>query len=72
MTHTAKGITDKDFALAKKIEEVVAVAAGQGGRRARRHAARATCVLLISNTIERAAAPSKAAPPGVHGPAKFV
>lgn len=23
MTHTAKGITDKDFALAKKIEEVV-------------------------------------------------
>jgi len=23
MTHTAKGVTDKDFALAKKIEEVV-------------------------------------------------
>jgi 4a-hydroxytetrahydrobiopterin dehydratase len=32
MTHTAKGITDKDFALARKIEDVVAWnPAGEGG-----------------------------------------
>ena len=39
MNHAAKGITDKDFALAKKIEEVVAWQPGPGGRRARGHAA---------------------------------
>jgi 4a-hydroxytetrahydrobiopterin dehydratase len=31
MTHTAKGITDKDFELAKKIEEVVAWRPGKEG-----------------------------------------
>jgi len=31
MTHTAKGITDKDFELARKIEEVVAWRPGQEG-----------------------------------------
>jgi 4a-hydroxytetrahydrobiopterin dehydratase len=30
-THTAKGITDKDFALARKIEEVVAWRPGKEG-----------------------------------------
>lgn len=31
MTHTAKGITDKDFELARKIEEVVCWRPGQAG-----------------------------------------
>src|SRR5579884_1884376 len=31
MTHTAKGITDKDFVLARKIEEVVMWRPGQEG-----------------------------------------
>src|SRR5437667_4748332 len=31
MTHTAKGITDKDFELARKIEEVVAWQPGKEG-----------------------------------------
>jgi 4a-hydroxytetrahydrobiopterin dehydratase len=31
MTHTAKGITDKDFALARKIEEVIQWQPGQEG-----------------------------------------
>ncbi|KAF2990480.1 4a-hydroxytetrahydrobiopterin dehydratase [Methylocystis sp. MJC1] len=31
MTHTAKGVTDKDFALAKKIEEVVCWRPGPEG-----------------------------------------
>jgi len=31
MTHTAKGITDKDFELAKKIEEVVSWRPGKEG-----------------------------------------
>jgi len=31
MNHAAKGITDKDFALAKKIEEVVHWQPGQEG-----------------------------------------
>ena len=31
MTHTAKGITDKDFALARKIEEVVQWQPGREG-----------------------------------------
>ena len=31
MTHTAKGITDKDFALARKIEEVVGWRPGKEG-----------------------------------------
>jgi len=31
MTHTAKGITDKDFELAKKIEEVVSWRPGREG-----------------------------------------
>jgi len=31
MTHTAKGITEKDFALAKKIEEVVGWQPGKEG-----------------------------------------
>ena len=30
-THTAKGITDKDFELAKKIEEVVSWRPGKAG-----------------------------------------
>ncbi len=38
MTHSAKGITGKDLALAKKIEEVVHWRPGQGRRRAGRHA----------------------------------
>ncbi len=36
MNHAAKGITDKDFALAKKIEDVVHWQPATGGRRARR------------------------------------
>jgi 4a-hydroxytetrahydrobiopterin dehydratase len=31
MTHTAKGITDKDFELARKIEEVVGWRPGREG-----------------------------------------
>jgi 4a-hydroxytetrahydrobiopterin dehydratase len=31
MTHTAKGITDKDFELAKKIEEVICWRPGKAG-----------------------------------------
>jgi 4a-hydroxytetrahydrobiopterin dehydratase len=31
MTHTAKGITDKDFALARKIEEVIGWRPGKAG-----------------------------------------
>ena len=31
MTHTAKGVTDKDFELAKKIEEVVCWQPGKAG-----------------------------------------
>jgi 4a-hydroxytetrahydrobiopterin dehydratase len=31
MTHTAKGITDKDFALARKIEEVIQWQPGKAG-----------------------------------------
>jgi 4a-hydroxytetrahydrobiopterin dehydratase len=31
MTHTAKGITEKDFALARKIEEVVGWRPGREG-----------------------------------------
>ena len=31
VTHTAKGVTDKDFALAKKIEEVIAWQPGREG-----------------------------------------
>ncbi|CAN2535654.1 Putative+pterin-4-alpha-carbinolamine+dehydratase [Methylocapsa aurea] len=31
MTHTAKGVTDKDFELARKIEEVVSWRPGKGG-----------------------------------------
>ncbi|PWB92738.1 4a-hydroxytetrahydrobiopterin dehydratase [Methylosinus sporium] len=31
MTHTAKGVTDKDFALARKIEEVVCWRPGEEG-----------------------------------------
>ena len=31
MTHTAKGITDKDFALAKKIEEMIQWRPEEGG-----------------------------------------
>jgi 4a-hydroxytetrahydrobiopterin dehydratase len=31
MTHTAKGVTDKDFELAKKIEEVVGWQPGKAG-----------------------------------------
>ena len=34
MNHAAKGITDKDFELAKKIEEVVQWQPGKAGRRA--------------------------------------
>ena len=40
MNHAAKGITDKDFALAKKIEEVVHWQPALEGGRARRHARR--------------------------------
>jgi 4a-hydroxytetrahydrobiopterin dehydratase len=31
MTHTAKGVTDKDFALARKIEEVIQWQPGKEG-----------------------------------------
>ena len=36
--HSAKGITDKDFELARKIEDFRLLAPGQRGRRARRDA----------------------------------
>ena len=36
--HAAKGITDKDFELANKIEDVVHWQPGKEGERARRHA----------------------------------
>ena len=39
MNHAAKGITDKDFALAKKIEDVVHWQPGKEGGGARGHAA---------------------------------
>ena len=48
--HAAKGITDKDFALAKKIEEVVHWQPGQGRRRARKARRRTTCASPTSNT----------------------
>ena len=38
MTHTAKGITEKDFALARKIEEVIGWQPGTEGGAAGRHA----------------------------------
>ena len=44
--HAAKGITDKDFELAKKIEDVVHWQPGQGRRRARRHAREGPAVRL--------------------------
>ena len=41
MNHAAKGVTEKDFALARKIEEVLMWRPGAGaGRGARRHARR--------------------------------
>ena len=43
--HSAKGITDKDFELARKIEDFVSCAR-QGGRRARRDARRRPAVRL--------------------------
>ena len=52
MNHAANGITDKDFELAKKIEEVVALATWPGRRRAGRHAGRPTSASPISNMIE--------------------
>ena len=44
--HAAKGITDKDFELAKKIEDVISVAAGQGRRRTRGHAGKRSALRL--------------------------
>ena len=38
--HAARGITDKDFELAQKIEAVIQWQPAQGGRRARGHAQR--------------------------------
>ena len=49
--HAAKGITDKDFTLAKKIEEVVGLAARQGGRRRWRARPTAISASPTSNTI---------------------
>ena len=51
--HAAKGITDKDFELAKKIEDVVHWQPAQG--RAARSKARppTTCASPISNTTSR-------------------
>ena len=46
MNHAAKGITDKDFALAKKIEEVVHWQPGLEGEGARRHAGRGHALRL--------------------------
>ncbi len=43
--HSAKGITDKDFELARKIEDFV-LAPGQGRRRARRDADRRSAICL--------------------------
>ena len=40
MSHDAKGITERDFALARKIEELVQWQPGTGGRPVHRHAAR--------------------------------
>ena len=45
-THSAKGITDKDFELARKIEDVVSLASRPRGRRARRDAGRRPAVRL--------------------------
>ena len=46
MNHAAKGITDKDFELAKKIEDVVQWQPGNGGRRAGRNAGRRPALRL--------------------------
>ncbi len=48
--HAAKGITDKDFELAKKIEDVVHWQPGKARRRARRHAGQGLSASPISNT----------------------
>ena len=45
-THSAKGITDKDFELARKIEDVVSWRPGPRGRRSRRDAGRRPAVRL--------------------------
>ncbi len=45
-THSAKGITDKDFELARKIEDVVSLASRPGGRRSGRDAGRRPAVRL--------------------------
>ncbi len=44
--HSAKGITDKDFELARKIEEFVSWRPGKGGRRAGRDADRRSALRL--------------------------
>ena len=52
-THSAKGITDKDFALASKIEDVIHWQPGQGRRGARRHARRRPALSPTSSTTSR-------------------
>ena len=63
-THSAGGITDKDFALARRIEEVVAVASGRG-RRARRGRRTSSC-----GAATRADGPRSAA--GARGPSTLL
>ena len=60
--HAAKGITDKDFALAKKIEEVVH---WQPGKEEERLKARrpTTCASPISNTTSPRPEPGRTMPP---------
>ncbi len=58
--HSAKGITDKDFELARKIEDFVSWRPGQGGRRARRDAGRRPALRLhqIRRQVSRQMPPS--------------
>ena len=65
MTHDHKGITDKDFELAKKIEEVVQWQPGPGRRGARGHARGRSCASPTSSTTSpRLELPARIARPG--------
>ena len=52
MNHAAKGVTDKDFALAKKIEEVIQWRPATEGEARSKERPRRTHVSLTSATIE--------------------
>ena len=62
MNHAAKGITDKDFALAKKIEDVVHWQPGARGRRARGHAGRRHALRLYQIRQAEEVSPPRARP----------